>query len=82
MGFGIKQQHLLKNLEKLRKQRCAYLGERCDCKYLKDEEDADFHYLDETNGCPEIRMAAAMLAALSEEEFNELAKKSGIIITT
>lgn len=78
--FGITQKHLLKNLEKLRKQRCAYFGKRCDCKYLKDEEDADFNYTGEYNGCPELRMVIEMLAVLSEEEFNKLATKADIKI--
>ena len=79
MGFGIEQEHLIRNLELLRKKQCAYHGDRCDCKYLHNDTD-EFHYLNETNGCPELRLAMNLLNELSKDEYSKLCVKARITI--
>ena len=78
--FGIEKELLLKNLEKLRKNHCCYMGDVCDCKYLIENKNDFDKGTGEITGCPELRMAINMLSTLSEKEFTELAKKAKIRI--
>lgn len=83
--FGITQEKLLIGLTQVNKQLCDYtlaekhLASRCDCKFgiqlnkLKQSSG-------EENGCPEVRLASKLLAALSVAEYKALAVKAGIIL--
>lgn len=72
--FGIEQNELVENLNKLKDNHCGYSGDRCDCKYgasMKGEQ----------NGCLEISMASLIIDGLSERQFKKLCKKAGIAVS-
>ena len=84
--FVIRQKKFLENLETIRKYLCCYVGgPPCDCKYgVKNCENKKAALGQsasggEETGCPEVSQATLMLNALSEEEFNALAKKARCI---
>lgn len=82
--FGVSQRELIEGLEKTRKGVCAYMSTTCDCKYGGPEINdyiggINHRKSGEQTGCPEIRMAIAMLSNLSPDEFRDLAMKSGIM---
>jgi hypothetical protein len=65
--FYVNRTRLLIGLEALRRSVCPYSRPQhgCDCKYgvsLRGEQ----------NGCPELREAIHLLAALTQDEFEEL----------
>jgi hypothetical protein len=89
--FGVSKEELLQGMENLRKRICHYDGPTCDCKYghqwpedtleqlrqrLNISTDSD----SEQTGCPELRQAYALLNALTEEEFDNLCRKTYILI--
>lgn len=80
--FGIPQKELLRNLELIRKNHCSYSGTPCDCKYLGLVPGKELNYFSEHNGCPELRMALAILESMSQLEFMEFCNKAGIRIIT
>jgi hypothetical protein len=73
--FGIEKEELLKNLEKLRAERCCYMGITCDCKFGMDKNKSE-----EQTGCPELRQATALIKAMDKKEWNSLKKKACIAI--
>lgn len=76
--FGIKKEWLVKSLCKLAASHCGYMKQPCDCKYMP-EDGSKFH--SETTGCPEITMAATLIANMTTQEFLTVAKRGGIIIS-
>lgn len=79
--FGTDQKDLLEGLENLRSNICGYAGPTCDCKYGIEKVDqfAIKKYYGEDIGCPEVRQAMEMLKALTNDEFNDLCLKSGMM---
>lgn len=83
--FGIKQKRLVKNAAKLAARSCSYLSSSrgCDCKYI-NEGTADNEIKsggEHGSGCPELTMLACLVAAMTEQEFNAITKRAGIMIT-
>lgn len=51
------RQELAATLEAVRRTVCAYMGDRCDCKYGLKPGDTRFEYVQassEQTGCPEL----------------------------
>lgn len=83
----ISQDELAKNLIKLQRTLCAYDGfpfefvmprkapDTCDCKYGVKNLTC------ETNGCPEVRLAQAIIDGMTDSEYkrilNRIMKKNG-----
>jgi hypothetical protein len=53
--FGLPDDELLANLERLRRRLCCYMGETCDCKF------GTTAVTSEQTGCPEIRQAMEII---------------------
>ena len=77
--FGIPKDDLVRNLEKIRLQRCAYSSSNfCDCKYGNPLDEPSI--MSETfSGCPEIGMAKRMFECMTEKEFARICKRAGIV---
>lgn len=54
--FGLDDDELLANLERLRRRLCCYMGDSCDCKFGATPVTS------EQTGCPEIRQAMAIIS--------------------
>ena len=82
--FGVNQKRLLSGLENIRGRICCYFGDTCDCKYGIGKMQSPAQKFEmprgEQTGGPEVRMAMELLSALSEEEFNSLCLKAGVIV--
>ena len=77
--FGINKEDLLRNLEKVRLQRCAYSGDRCDCKY--GQEDQEPNRMSETfSGCPEIRQTIEMIKTMDDDSFRMHCVMAGVTL--
>ena len=78
--FGIDKADLVRNLEKIRLQRCAYSSANfCDCKY--GHKDQEPNTMSETfSGCPEIGMTKRMFEVMTDSEFKRICKRAGIIV--
>ena len=76
--FGIKKTDLVRNLEKIRLQRCAYSpASFCDCKY--GHKDGNPSIMSETfSGCPEIGMSKRLFEVMTDSEFKRICKRAGI----
>jgi hypothetical protein len=70
--FTIEKQRLLKSLERVRTRLCGYIGPRCDCKYLQ----AGVNHHSEQTGCCEVRLAAAVIMGMTDEEFEHALKRA------
>lgn len=85
MGFGIRKEELVKNLEIIRKNLCCYMiPDSCDCKYnpeLHSNKLNENILLTEHTGCPEIRQIIDLLLVMKDEYFYKLCRKARIIIT-
>ncbi len=79
--FGIKKELLVKNLCKLVASRCVYSKQPCDCKYMIHDDDNVSQFSEIGNGCPETTMAATLIANMTEQEFNSIARRAGITIS-
>ena len=83
--FGINQSELLDGLSNLQERICGYCGPTCDCKYgiekIKNPIEKMQYNTSEQTGCPEVRQAMAMIQALTNDEFNDLCLKGGMIRT-
>lgn len=79
--FGIKKELLVTNLCKLVAANCAYSKQPCDCKYMIHEDDKVSRFSEKGNGCPETTMAAVLIAHMTEQEFQSIAKRAGITIS-
>lgn len=77
MSFGIKKEFLVRNLSKISKSVCCYMGDSCDCKYLSGESEVG---RGETTGCPETKLAAAIINGMTDEEYERFLKKAKFII--
>lgn len=61
--FGLTDEELVENLERMRQAVCGYWpGDRCDCKF-----GADRAANSEATGCPELRQAIAIISGQREE---------------
>ncbi len=81
--FGVKQKRLVTSVAKLMARCCAYIGDRCDCKFMAEStpENSIMTGSETGSGCPELRMITYMLAAMTEQEFNAISKRAGINIS-
>lgn len=60
----------------VRKRCCAYLGDRCDCKYgISTDDSAPGVRGERGNGCPELREVEKLLKALTPFEWARLVKR-------
>lgn len=75
--FGIERDKLVKSLCKLAVSRCGYLGNKCDCKYMSEDDKSN----PEATGCPEIMMAAQIISNMTTQEFFSLTKRADITIS-
>jgi hypothetical protein len=80
--FGTKKSELIKGLDAVRRRVCCYTGDPCDCKFgaYGDEAKGAPVYFGEQTGCPEIRQAATLLAAMSEDEFRRLCERANVSV--
>lgn len=83
--FGIQKSELLISLRMMQNKVCAYgtdiVNKRhaCDCKY----DPKDFpHMGDENNGCPELSMLYKMLSVMTDEQFEDLCQRAGIVLSS
>ena len=82
--FGCSKERLIAGLVNINKAHCAYnngnsdLG-RCDCKYGAGEKYNPNSELG--NGCPEIRSVTKILEKMTDDEYEELCKRAGVIIS-
>lgn len=74
--FGINKEQLVKGLCRVSCRLCGYLGNFCDCKYMKVSD--DYYGNSEETGCPETAMAATLINAMTIEEFYTIAQRAGI----
>ena len=78
--FGITKDQLENGLENVRSNLCAYSHWRCDCKYGVEKRE---HFMamtyGENTGCPEVRMAASLIHAMTDDEFQEMCKRANIV---
>jgi hypothetical protein len=86
--FGVSKKELLEGIANLRKRICLYDCPTCDCKYGHQWPEDHVEQLkqrfkvyadSEQTGCPELRQAYALLNALTEEEFDNLCRKTYIL---
>ncbi len=83
--FGISKEDLLRNLEKIREQRCAYgtikeSSQHCDCKYgHRDQEPRQMS--ESFSGCPEINMAIKLIGAMDDATYKDFCGVAGMSIT-
>jgi len=79
---GVKQKRLVTSLAKLATRCCAYIGDRCDCKFMAENtsEAGIMTGSENGSGCPELTMMLYMVAAMTEQEFNAISKRAGISI--
>lgn len=80
--FGVGQEVLLEGLRAKHAKTCAYTpadatraARSCDCKFGITRQSLNSG---EANGCPELRQAIAMVAAMTPTEFSMLAERAGI----
>jgi hypothetical protein len=78
--FGINKEQLVKGLCRLSCGLCGYMGSRCDCKYMQNNDDA-MNFDSEATGCPETAMAATLINIMSTQEFYALAQRAGIRVS-
>ena len=75
MFFGDKDE-VLESIKVARKNACHYMGSTCDCKYggpvdrFSDEREG------ERTGCPELRTLIVLLEQMTEEEYDNILKRS------
>jgi hypothetical protein len=78
--FGVDQARLVKSLGIMRLALCSYhdpTGTRCDCKFIWDPYNKFSMGQSEVGaGCPELQQAAAMLGALTPQEFEALSNRA------
>lgn len=83
--FAVNKDRLAKTLHDMQRNVCAYDGGKdrapdfCDCKYGW-EGNKFYDYQTEQTGCPELRLAELLISTMTEEEYNELLKRSRSII--
>lgn len=79
-GFTSSRDDTLAAIYRMGTACCSYSGtdewaERCDCKYGIGEHWPTMH--EKGNGCPELRSLHAIVAALTDEEWSRLMRRSG-----
>lgn len=73
MLYCSQKKQIIEVLEKLRKHKvCAYVGDRCDCKFGGEGLGPNKWNSGESNGCPELRQAIEILSELTDDEYNKL----------
>ena len=72
--FYVNRQRLLTGLESVRRSICPYKRplHGCDCKYGAS-------LLGEQTGCPEVREAIGLIAAMTDDEFASLSARTGAL---
>jgi len=80
---GVRQKRLVISLAKLATRCCAYIGDRCDCKFMASStpESSIMTGSEAGSGCPELMMMTYMVAAMTEQEFNAISKRAGVSIS-
>lgn len=76
--FGETKNELVLGLNNVRRGLCAYgiHAGFCDCKYGINDD--SHKHGGEKNGCPEVRMASALINAMTDKEFARICKRAKI----
>lgn len=77
---GLKRIKLITSLCRLAAHHCAYMGATCDCKFMHDDDKHIASGSENGSGCPEITIAAAILAHMTEQEFMSFCKRADVNI--
>ena len=84
--FGINKERLIKALWLLRGASCAYYNPKggppkyCDCKYIDvNSGKVGSRHSESGNGCCELHLVELLLSNMTDEEYNNLCKKAGIV---
>jgi len=72
--FFTTRKKMVEAMFKISRERCGYIGDTCDCKYLQDNE-----FSGEQTGCPESLSAAKIFAGMSDEEYDKLCKLANLL---
>ena len=79
MGFTSSREDTLAAVYRMGTACCSYStdkwADRCDCKYGIADRWPTLH--EKGNGCPELRSLHAIIAALTDEEWSRLMRRSG-----
>jgi hypothetical protein len=79
--FSKNKGFIVKGLRAVQKNLCRYFGDTCDCKYgAEDLKPFGTRSWGEQTGCPEVRTAIAILSVMTDEEYDALAKRAGLLI--
>jgi hypothetical protein len=78
---GVNKDNLIKAMCRLAANLCSYTKQPCDCKYMQDSDKNIGRGSESGSGCPEITMAASILAQMTNQEFMTIAKRAGINIS-
>ena len=70
----ILKKELIKNIKRMRERLCAYKGNICDCKYIKDSSKHICSMSEDGSGCPELRTVIYLLSNLKNEDYLNLMK--------
>lgn len=79
--FGIAKDRLIKGLARLVAKSCSYTKQPCDCKYMQDDDNHINPGSERGSGCPEMTMAAMLIAHMTNQEFSTITRRAGIQIT-
>lgn len=80
--FAPKKNDLIKSLCKLSANLCSYIKKPCDCKFINLNVNQNIATGSESgSGCPETLVVAMLLNHMTDQEFNSLCKKAGLLIT-
>ena len=72
--FIVSKDRIIKSLDSLQKNSCAYFGPkgrgtgRCDCKYGYDGS----NHSGEQTGCPELRSVVELLYKMTDKEYTRI----------
>ncbi len=74
--FGIGKRDLVANLVKIQQALCCYIGGKgCDCKYGAQNAGQS---TESGPGCPEVAQAAALIGAMTPEEFERICNRAQV----
>jgi len=76
MSLYLTKEELAERLETIAQFYCCYRarsGQMCDCKYLNPGEKME--RTREASGCPEIKLARAVIMALSQRDFDKAVRR-------
>ena len=69
------KESITKVVKIIRKELCAYMGDRCDCKYGYEGKE-NIMYGSEQTGCPELYTVLSLLHNMTDEEYEAILKRT------